>query len=332
MNDILKLSEDEKQIVFRNTALQMGVHEAIIEKDYWVCLVLDYLFNKSMYRNHLIFKGGTSLSKCFNLIRRFSEDIDIILDWRVLGYEKGEPWIERSKTKQDVFNKEAKERAEKFLANVFIEILRKDLEEIIGMPVKFEIDKTDPQTIAFHYPQLFKDDSILQVIRLEIGALAAWTPSVKRKITPYILELYPQASANPTTMIPTTSAIRTFWEKVTILHHEANRPEHLEMPLRYSRHYSDLACLANSEYKIVAFENIDLLRRVVEFKMKFYPRGWAKYEEAVPGTIKLLPNKSRWDSLKRDYIRMEEMLFGEIPSFESLMGSIKELEIEINDL
>ena len=290
MNDILKLSKEEQQIVFRNTARQMGVHEAIIEKDYWVCLVLDYLFNKCEYRKRFIFKGGTSLSKCFGLIRRFSEDIDLILDWRTLGYEHDEPWIERSKTKQDAFNKEVNERAEKFLANDFIKILKADLEVIIGVQVKLEIDEKDPQTILFHYPQLFGDDSILQVIRLEIGALAAWTPSVEKKIVPYIIEYYPQINLNSTSTVITTSAIRTFWEKVTILHHEANRPEHLEMPSRYSRHYYDLACFANSDYKGIALENIDLLKKVVEFKMKFYPRGWAKYEEAVVGTVQLCIN------------------------------------------
>ena len=331
MIDILRLSKEEQQIIFRNAAMQMGVHEAIIEKDYWVCLVLDYLFNKCEYRDQLIFKGGTSLSKCFGLVRRFSEDIDLILDWRTLGYDKNEPWIERSKTKQDIFNKEANERAKIFLANDFIEILRKDLGEIIGTEVILEIDENDLQTIAFHYPQLFEDDSILQVIRLEIGALAAWTPSVKKEVMPYIMEFYPQASPTLSTTVVTTSALRTFWEKVTILHHEANRPEHLEMPSRYSRHYYDLASFANSEYKSKALDNIDLLHKVVKFKMKFYPRGWAKYEEAVVGTIKLLPDKSRWDNLKRDYMSMEEMLFGEYPSFESLMSLIKELEDEINE-
>jgi hypothetical protein len=99
MFSILNLSEEERRTLFRNTAQKMGVHEAIIEKDFWVCFVLEYLFHQSRFKNHLIFKGGTSLSKCFGLIRRFSEDIDLILDWRILGYEKSEPWAERSKTK-----------------------------------------------------------------------------------------------------------------------------------------------------------------------------------------------------------------------------------------
>jgi len=330
MYDILRLSEEERRTIFRNTAQKMGVHEAIIEKDYWVCLVLDYLFHKSSFREQLTFKGGTSLSKCFDLIKRFSEDIDLILDWRVLGYEKDQPWQERSKTKQDTFNKEANLKAEDFLKNEFLPVIISDLSEIIGEKARIKIEQNDPQTVCFHYPQLFKADSILQTIRLEIGALAAWTPAVERSITPYVFEYYPHLTQSASTTIVTSSAERTFWEKVTILHHEANRPEHLEMPARYSRHYYDLYCMAQTEYKTFALRRHDLLQKVVVFKMKFYPRAWAKYEEAVPGSIKLVPPKARFDALRSDYESMTDMLFGTYPTFEELMKSIEELEREIN--
>lgn len=161
MYSLLKLSEEEQRTIFRNTAQKMGVHEAIIEKDYWVCLILDYLFYKNRFQNHLTFKGGTSLSKCFNLIKRFSEDIDLILDWRLLGYEKDEPWRERSKTKQDAFNKEANARAEVFLANEFLPVFISDLSVIIGKAASAEIEQSDPQTVSFHYPQLFSMSFIM---------------------------------------------------------------------------------------------------------------------------------------------------------------------------
>ena len=224
MRDILKLSEEERRTIFRNTAQKMGVHEAIIEKDYWVCLVLDYLFHMSRYQKHFTFKGGTSLSKCFGLIQRFSEDIDLILDWRLLGYEKDEPWQERSKTKQDSFNKEAVARAEAFLANAFLPEIISDLSEIIGQDARVEIEQANPQTVSFHYPQLFSAEAILQSIRLEIGALAAWTPAVERTVQPYVFEYYPRLAHTASTTAVTSSAERTFWEKATILHHEANRP------------------------------------------------------------------------------------------------------------
>jgi len=332
MYGIMKLSEEERRAIIRNTAQKMGVHEAIIEKDYWVCVVLDYLFHKSRYQKHLTFKGGTSLSKCFGLIKRFSEDIDLVLDWRLLGYGKDEPWQERSKTKQDVFNKEANINVEIFLANEFLPVFITDLSDIIGETANAEIEQTDQQTISFHYPQLYGAESILQSIRLEIGALAAWTPAVERTVTPYIFEYYPHLAQRASSTITTSSAERTFWEKVTILHHEANRPDHLDIPARYSRHYYDLYSIAQTEYKDLALHKLDLLQKVAVFKMKFYPRAWAKYEETVPGSIKLVPPHFRFETLRSDYEKMAEMLFGTYPAFDELMESIANLENEINQL
>lgn len=104
MKKIARLSDIDRRELFRNTADKMGLNDAIVEKDFWVCYTLDYLFHSSPWKDAITFKGGTSLSKGFNLISRFSEDIDLILDWRVLGYGAVEPWEERSNTKQDAFN------------------------------------------------------------------------------------------------------------------------------------------------------------------------------------------------------------------------------------
>ena len=88
MKNAAWLSDNDKRILFRNTADKMGLSDAIVEKDFWVCFTLDYLFHRSPWKDSVTFKGGTSLSKAYNLINRFSEDIDLILDWGVLGYEK----------------------------------------------------------------------------------------------------------------------------------------------------------------------------------------------------------------------------------------------------
>ena len=332
MYELIKQPAEQIQVIFRNTAQKKGLHEAIIEKDFWVCLTLDYLFHQCPWAKAFTFKGGTSLSKCYDLIHRFSEDIDLILDWRVLGYGLNEPWEERSNTKQDAFNKEANLRAEQFLADQLLPALKRDLSVILGKEATLYILPEEPQTICFQYPRIFEDASTLQVIRLEIGALAAWTPSVQKTIQSYTAECYPKAFSQPETAVLTAAAERTFWEKATILHHEANRPEHLPMPSRYSRHYYDLYCIAHSESKAAAYDNLDLLKRVVAFKMKFYPRKWAHYELAVPGTLKLLPPEYRMGALRLDYNAMSNMLFGEYPDFDSLMDYIRDLENEINVL
>lgn len=109
MRNVARLPDNDRGELFRNTADKMGLNDAIVEKDFWVCFTLDHLFHRCPWKDAITFKGGTSLSKAFNLISRFSEDIDLILDWRVLGYGKDEPWEKRSNTKQDADHPLAKE-------------------------------------------------------------------------------------------------------------------------------------------------------------------------------------------------------------------------------
>ncbi len=332
MIEIARLPSDERKELFHNTASKIGLHDAIVEKDFWVCLMLDFLFQHSTWKNAITFKGGTSLSKGYHLISRFSEDIDLILDWRILGYGINEPWENRSNTKQDAFNKKANQNAEVFLAETFCPHVREGLSALLGFPVNLYMDEEDKQTVIFAYPNMFSDASTLQVIRLEIGALAAWTPSELVDIVPYTAELYTQLFKHKAVSVLTVSPERTFWEKATILHHEANRPEHLSMPKRYSRHYYDLFCMTNSYVKEKAFDSLELLKKVVDFKIKFYPRAWARYQEAVPSTIKLLPPSYRMRELQEDYSSMHNMIYGEVPSFESMMDSIEKLENDIHTL
>lgn len=326
MNKFYLKSKDDLRVLISNTARKENISEAVIEKDYWVTYFLDYLFNENKWKEYFTFKGGTSLSKCFNIIQRFSEDIDLILDWRVLGYEKLEPWLTRSNTKQDKFNKEINEKTERFLKEDFLTELRKDFPQ---KEFEFEIDSLDSQTILFKYPKIFDSNYLSQTIRLEIGSLAAWTPATSVSVMPIIGEAYPKVFKEKTN-IRTVSVERTFWEKATILHHEANRPESSKMPHRYARHYYDMYKIANSKYKDKAIKDKELLRKVTEFKMKFYPRKWAKYEDAIKGKLRLVPDKFRYIELEKDYKAMSEMIYGEYPSFEKIIKRLEELEIEIN--
>ena len=332
MRTIAKLSDKERSQLFRNTANKFCLADAIVEKDFWVCYTLDYLFHRCPYKAAFTFKGGTSLSKAYHLIDRFSEDIDLILDWRILGYSKDEPWENRSKTQQDKFNKEANHRTEEFLSQELIPVIKKDLSKEIYGNWSLSIDESDKQTILFSYPRLFFNPSTLQAIRLEIGSLSAWTPSNAIRIQPYVSLIYPSQFEEPDTEIITVAAERTFWEKATILHQEANRPETLPMPKRYSRHYYDLYRMTLSNVKEQALNQIALLQLVVKFKMKFYPRSWAKYEQAVPGSLILVPPNYRLKELTQDYEDMKDMIYGDRPSLDQIMATLKELEIEINSL
>lgn len=330
MKTIARLSASDRSDLFRNTAARVGLSDAIVEKDFWVCFALDCLFHRSPWKNSITFKGGTSLSKAYRLINRFSEDIDLILDWRVLGYGLNEPWDDRSKTKQDAFNKEANHRTEAFLAQEFVPAVKDALSDEINADAEIYIDQHDPQTVNFAYPRLFDGTGTLQVIRLEIGALAAWSPARMVPIISYAAEQYPGVFEQRETTVLTVTPERTFWEKATILHQEANRPEYLDMPMRYFRHYYDLFKIGQSSVRNEALKQPDLLRKVAEFKMKFYPRKWAAYETARFGTLRLVPPDYRLSVLKKDYEAMKTMFFGDVPMFDDVMNGIRQIENVIN--
>lgn len=331
MKNIATISIEDRNDLFRNTANKVKMTEAIVEKDFWVCFMLDYLFHHCPWKEKLVFKGGTSLSKAFGIINRFSEDIDLILDWRVLGYDKDEPWEKRSNTKQDLFNKEANMRAEKFLMETFMPTISEQLSDELQIPVHFYIEENDPQTVKFKYPSSFLDHAILQEIRLEIGALAAWTPAKLKTITSYAAQEYPNVFKQANTEILTVLQERTFWEKVTILHREAFRTPDKPFPERYSRHYYDLYRMSQTEVKETALADKELLEKVVDFKEKFYRCSWAKYELATFGSMKLMPLEHNLKTLYDDYEHMQNMLFGEKPSFDEILKAISNLENEIND-
>ncbi len=326
---IAKMPAERRAELFSATARKMRLPEAIVEKDFWVCYVLDMIFDRSPFRESVVFKGGTSLSKGFGLIQRFSEDVDLILDWRLLGYGTNEPWEERSNTKQEKFKQETIDRTERFLSDEFVPAFKSTVERDLGMtPVVYPGD--DEETVVFEYPRVFSSKATLDAIRLEIGPLAAWTPSSPVSIAPYAAEHFPRLFERPATTVATADPARTFWEKATILHQEANRPEGKAMPKRYARHYYDLYRLGHSPVLDEALGSPDLLARVVAFKEKFYRTPWARLSEAKPGTLRLAPQPERLGELEADYDAMRDMLFGDVPEFGSIVSYMGELESVIN--
>lgn len=329
MLSIARASDEERAALIRIAAAEMALQPAIVEKDLWVCYLLDHLFHRSEFADSIVFKGGTSLSKSYHLIERFSEDIDLILDWRLIGYRLDEPWEKRSNTKQDKFKLETIERTNRYLADVFAPSLRAGLSEELGREADVRAG-TEEETVLFAYPRLFSSAATLDVVKLEIGPLAAWTPSAQTEISPYVAELHPEAFSRPSTTVRTAVAERTFWEKATILHQEANRPAGKAMPRRYARHYYDLYRLGRSDVAERAIAQPELLARVVAFKEKFYRTPWSKLADAKPGTLKLSPQPERLEELAADYERMRPMIFGEVPAFDDVVAFMSDLESRIN--
>jgi hypothetical protein len=169
-------------------------------------------------------------------------------------------------------------------------------------------------------------------ILLEIGPLASWTPSDIFEISSFAAQKFSKVFEQPSCRVDTILAERTFWEKATILHQEANRTADKLLPSRHARHYYDLAMMARSSVKAKAFARLDLLEAVVQFKQRFYRSPWAKYEEAKVGTLKLLPPEFRYAELEKDYTAMENMIFEKLLSFEEIFETLEALEHEINSL
>ena len=215
MIEFAKLDGEEKDIIFTKIS-NKKIQEHILEKVFWVCFILDYLFNRCKWENALVFKGGTSLSKSFNLIERFSEDIDLILDWRLINYNSENLWAERSKTQQDKLNKNIVSDTSTFLQEIFIPSIKEDLQQELREDIRIELDKNDSDgcTVNVYYPNIYSNTYIKPVIRLEIGPLAEWMPSHDREITPYVTKEYPNLFKNPKTTVKTIDVERTFWEKL----------------------------------------------------------------------------------------------------------------------
>lgn len=205
----------------------------------------------------------------------------------------------------------------------------------INKDIKITIDEKDGQIVNLYYPRLYdtNEAGILKYIRLEIGSLAALSPTDNIEIFPMISEMKLSIMNQFSTKVETVLPQRTFWEKILILHQEAYRPMDKKIPKRYSRHYFDIFKISMSKYKDIAYNDLMLLTNVREFKKKFYPVGWAQYDLAKPGTFKLVPNKERIKELSLDFLEMKEMLSdNEFETFEELVDKIKLIEKEINSL
>ncbi|MEA3588163.1 nucleotidyl transferase AbiEii/AbiGii toxin family protein [Pseudidiomarina sp. 1APP75-27a] len=310
--------------LFSESAAQRGMKPAAVEKDFWVCWALRRIFADDFLKAKLLFKGGTSLSKCYGLIDRFSEDIDLILDWRCLTEQN--PYEERSNTQQDKFNKMMDANAITYVADTLLPHLN-----IVFEGYTLEIKPDQPKSVLLHYPKIFGSDYIKPAIELEFGPMSAMVPKRDYTIVPYCADLVPKSIGSVKTQVSSIQAIKTFWDKVTILHCEAHRPAEKQQQARYSRHYYDLYKMLQSRTKENALQDIKLLTTTFQFKDKFYPQRFANYPKGIRGEVVLLPPEYRQTLLKADYAAMQEMIFGEYPAWEEIVEQLYEFEKELQD-
>ena len=344
MDKVALLPVRDRAALFGETGARRGVANTIIEKDFWVCWTMRRLFGlPEGTMASLVFKGGTSLSKAFGAIRRFSEDIDLSFDRAELGYTD-----DRDPEKEGIGKNEAERLienlvrdVERHIAEKFFPALRAAIAERLGEQANgkwtLEIDARDAQTVNFHYPTALPDaeyanmDYIKPRVRLELGARGDPLPIEEKVVRPYAADDFPKFFEDPDTRVTVLSARRTFWEKATALHAEAHRSADKPTPKYFSRHYYDLAMLSDTDEGKEAASDFDLLAQVVKHKATFFRSSWASYHTARPGTLRLMPDDTRRKDLRGDYKAMAPMMFDQTPpSFDDILAKIAALQKTIN--
>lgn len=327
----LTLSKERRIEILNQTTELTGLPSVAIEKDWWVTLALKASFSLP-YSKYLVFKGGTSLSKGWNLIERFSEDIDLAINRNFFGFDG-----DISKTQIKNLRKQSCE----FISTTFLADLTKTLTEwkvideckLIAQPIK-DSDK-DPQVIEIHYNSVIDTSEYLpQRILIEVSSRSLMEPIEERKINSIISENFLQQSFSSVPFaIPTVLPQRTFLEKIFLLHEEFSQDVEKIRIDRLSRHLYDLEKLMDTEHGIEALKNTNLYNNIVAHREKFNPLRGLDYANHIPSKISILPPDGVMKDYERDYDAMTSfMIYGEPLKFDHLMKRILELQMRINGI
>lgn len=222
--------------------------------------------------------------------------------------------------------------AEATVAGPLLDEINTTFSARLDQPFSLQINEDDPQTILFAYPSLGGDDLgyIKPVVRFEFGARGAQLPAEQRTLSTYVHQTFPDLPGLAPVDVRTLGIERTFWEKATILHMLFHQDTSKPLADRMSRHYYDMAQLTRHDAKTRALANLDLLSEVGHHKSVFFKAAWARYEDAKPGSLRLVPSAELESALRQDYAGMSEMIMGDAPCFDDVMSAIAALETEIN--
>jgi hypothetical protein len=326
----------ERQPYFEETAARRDSTTTAVEKDFWICWTLKHLFTLEAIPE-LRFKGGTSLSKVFGLIDRFSEDIDISINRAALGFsgerDLANPLL--SGTKRKALDEELRAAITAEVNSKILPKLHERFQVILGKqgwelaPSK---DENEEMTLLFHYPNAFKYDRYLRPqIKVEFGR-GDQQPSEKSSVTPFVAESFPDMFREKSAAIVVLDCERTFWEKVTLIHAENHRPDPAKLKARMARHWSDVAVMSTAARFKDEKLSLDLLAEVVRFKKIYFAANWAHYDSAVPGTLRIVPNESLQAILRKDYQQMVEMFPTKPLTFDEILSRLEALQERTNVL
>lgn len=339
MSSFATLPAKERELFFRQYQEKRGVDPVIAEKDFWVCWLLGRIFAQPQLADACVFKGGTSLSKVFGAIERFSEDIDLAIIPASLGWKESDLDQAPSRTKREERMAELETACAAAVQATWQPLLEASIRAALGAPagrdtwLTYRFDEAGRSPVLyFAYPGALPRGVayIAREVKIEFGSLTDQRPVGRHPIRAFVAELAPGAFADFDADVVALELERTFWEKATILHAEFHRPADRQMKDRHARHYADFASLWRHPPAQAARSRLDLLERVRLHKSRFFSSSWANYATAVPGSLRLVPPAARVEALRADYQAMRQMFLNEPTPFDQVLAILREAETELN--
>lgn len=333
MSKWIDFSSDERLVMIQNVAKSLNIDELAVEKDWWVTAVLQAVF-RTKAAKYLLFKGGTSLSKGWDFINRFSEDVDLALNRTFFLKELGIQCA-NCNNKTQIHN--LREKGQDYIYGTFKEELKKQLANLkLDVNILTEQEATDnhkiphdkdPSVIYIEYPSIYnlKNSYTIPRIKLEISVLSMSEPYEKREIQSLIEKYFEGVDDDLVQIIPIVSPSRTFLEKAFLLCEEYQRKQ--PRTRRMTRHFYDLERLMDTSYAKKALKDRSLYHSVVDHRRKFYALGYVNYYKDLPGRITIVPKEELLPLYKADYDEMKKsFIYGKTLDFEDLIGRLKELQ------
>lgn len=335
MIKFLELTDEQRQAVCTTTDDLLKLYEVAVEKDFWVCWILEKLFTLPKWGGILTFKGGTSLSKGWGLIERFSEDIDIVIYRGHLGFggedaPENAPSGKQEKKRMKALAKACKECVSEDIFPALCQAIEKEIPADFNWELRLDPDDREAQTLLFHYPSVYGEASfyLRRAVKIELGARSDVDPSESIMISPYINKAYPDLFTE-SFEVKAVAPERTFWEKTMLLHEENHREKKARRFL--ARHYYDIFCLMKAGIADRAAKDMDLFQRILDHRKFYFKHNWMDYSTIAPGTLRILPkeeNMSDWESDYEDMVK--EMFYGDAPAFDEILKTIKEFQDQFN--
>lgn len=331
MKEWFKLSEEDRRVVINQVSSKTGLLPVAVEKDLWVMIALNAIFSTELAK-HLVFKGGTSLSKAWGIIERFSEDIDLAIDRSFFGFNGN---LNRSQVKnlRKASCKYVDEKFPKLLAKALLDYGVKEFELKV---TEFEESDTDPLAIELNYNSLIEKQEYLQPrILIEISSRSLIEPFENKELSSIISTIYPeQKFIDKPIIVPTVTPTRTLLEKMFLLHEEFQKPKDKKIRSeRMTRHLYDISRLIDTEYLERAISNKELYETIVNHRSKLTKISWVDYSTHNYKTLNFIPPKEIIEEYEKDYTAMKEsMFYGETESFIDLIKKLKKLNTRINEL